>query len=167
MTTPTSQELTSKRCVPCEGGIPALSAQEARCAGAECHGLDRRLGRQTDLAIVDGQELHGRDRLFQQGRRARRGRRASPRPSSRRVSPGEDRPLDPRRRRPYRKRLHPRRQDQRGTDSGPALRDGTAGLFARMIPVWSTIQSPIVFRASGAIVVSIVAYSLGEPVLHG
>lgn len=29
MTTPTIQELTSKRCVPCEGGIPALSAQEA------------------------------------------------------------------------------------------------------------------------------------------
>ena len=30
MLTPTNQELTSKRCVPCEGGIPALSAQEAQ-----------------------------------------------------------------------------------------------------------------------------------------
>ena len=29
MTTPTSEELTSKRCVPCEGGVPALSVQEA------------------------------------------------------------------------------------------------------------------------------------------
>jgi 4a-hydroxytetrahydrobiopterin dehydratase len=30
MLTPTSQELTNKRCVPCEGGIPALTAQEAQ-----------------------------------------------------------------------------------------------------------------------------------------
>jgi 4a-hydroxytetrahydrobiopterin dehydratase len=29
MSTPTSAELASKRCVPCEGGVPALSAQEA------------------------------------------------------------------------------------------------------------------------------------------
>jgi 4a-hydroxytetrahydrobiopterin dehydratase len=29
MSTPTSAELASKRCVPCEGGTPALSAQEA------------------------------------------------------------------------------------------------------------------------------------------
>jgi hypothetical protein len=34
-------------------------------------------------------------------------------------------------------------------------------------PVFSTIQSPIAFSTSGAMVVSILAYSPGEPVLQG
>ena len=30
MTTPTAVELTRKKCVPCEGGVPTLSAEQAR-----------------------------------------------------------------------------------------------------------------------------------------
>jgi 4a-hydroxytetrahydrobiopterin dehydratase len=30
MSAPTAEELTRKRCVPCEGGIPALSTEQAR-----------------------------------------------------------------------------------------------------------------------------------------
>ena len=44
--------------------------------------------RQQDLPILDRQELHGRDRLLQQGRRPRRGRRPPPRPPPRRLSQG-------------------------------------------------------------------------------
>jgi 4a-hydroxytetrahydrobiopterin dehydratase len=38
MSTPTSQELTSKRCVPCEGGIPALTPAEAHALAQNVEG---------------------------------------------------------------------------------------------------------------------------------
>jgi len=41
------------------------------------------------------------------------------------------------------------------------------GRHSRTYRAFSTIQSPIAFKASGAMVISIRAYSLGEPVLQG
>ena len=121
---------------------------------------------------------------------AGRRRGPSPRPPSRRISPGHDRLVDPRRRRPHRKRLHPRRQDQPAAGPDPTLTGRNRHGFTSLLPirapavaggrrtslapgdhsepraaagpdrdVCSTIQSPTVFKASGAIVVSIEAYS--------
>ena len=125
----TQEELSNKRCAPCEGGVPALSREEAAGAGPERRGLGHRRRRQTDLAVVDRQELHGGNRLLQQGGRTGRRRGASPRPPSRGLSPGHDRPVDPRRRRSHRKRFHPRRQDQPGAGSSASLK--SAGLAVR------------------------------------
>jgi 4a-hydroxytetrahydrobiopterin dehydratase len=38
MSTPTQEELTTKRCVPCEGGVPALSRAEAEALAANLAG---------------------------------------------------------------------------------------------------------------------------------
>ena len=41
MGTPTQEELTKKRCVPCEGGVPPLSRAEAEALDRERRGLGR------------------------------------------------------------------------------------------------------------------------------
>ena len=38
MNTPTQEELTRKRCVPCEGGVPALSRAEAQALARNFEG---------------------------------------------------------------------------------------------------------------------------------
>jgi len=38
MSTPTQEELTRKRCVPCEGGVPPLSRAEAEALAANLEG---------------------------------------------------------------------------------------------------------------------------------
>jgi 4a-hydroxytetrahydrobiopterin dehydratase len=40
MTTPTAEELARKSCVPCEGGIPALSSEQAQALLANVRGWE-------------------------------------------------------------------------------------------------------------------------------
>ncbi len=116
MSTSTAEELTRKKCVPCEGGVPTLSPERGRRPAREPAGLGEGRGRPADPPRVAGQELHGRDRLLQQGRRAGRGGRPPPRPPPRRLPERRHRDLDPRHRRPLGERLHPGRQDRRHPD---------------------------------------------------
>ena len=130
MNATTQDELLEKRCVPCEGGVPPLSREEAEALVRRAS----RAGRSTPtrsrsrrswtmknfmagidffnkVAALAEDEGHHPD-LHLEGYRQR-----------------HDRPVDPRRRRPHRKRLHPRRQDQPAAGSAPPL--SVRGLEAR------------------------------------
>ena len=129
MSTPTAEELTRKKCVPCEGGVPPLSAERgrARCS-ASVQGWQLAPRRQADPPRVDGQELHGR-RSTSSTRSPRSPRtRPPPRPPPRRLPQRRRRDLDPRHRRPLGERLHPRRQDRPGPDRAEGVTVRTASV---------------------------------------
>src|SRR5271166_2812626 len=113
------QEMRSLR-----GGHPSPDKSGSRRSGSASRGLVAGPRWATNPAELDGQELHGRRRVLQQGCGPGRRGRSSSRPASRRLSSACRRALDPRHRRPERERLHPGGEDQ--PDSHPAQAgDGT------------------------------------------
>ena len=85
MDAPTRDDLTRKHCRPVRGGHPGPLARAVRGDRPQPRGLVARPRRPTDRPLLDREGLPGRDRLLQQGRRHRRGRRPPPRPPPRRL----------------------------------------------------------------------------------